>query len=168
MGPELAAAYAKIRDRVLATKWVFVALVTTCSIWWTLSWLVGELRHWNRLPRARPGAGGGRSGAFFPVEAWISCLAIVGWVLWIASLAEAVAVIVILGITRNVVEGLPLPEGDTTISYGSLFFACLVILAVILGFAIREVSHEIPAPERQVKVPYDGMETGVSIICSAS
>lgn len=108
--------YKRTAGIAIATKWLFIILLTSCSAWWFFPWM-------------------------------ISGLTAVRWGLWILSMTEAVAIIVCVVIRRNEVKGSSFAVGTSTVSYGSVFYASLLILCILLGVAIREVNFSDSLPE---------------------
>lgn len=108
--------YKRTAGIAIATKWLFIILLTSCSAWWSFPWI-------------------------------ISGITAVRWGLWILSMTEAVAIIICVVVGRNEMKGFSFAVGKSTVSYGSVFYASLLILSILLGVAIREVSVSESLPE---------------------
>lgn len=137
--PENDHSYRQTEGMAIATKWLFIILILSCSAWWFLLWIV-------------PNSTG------------------VIWGLWLASATEAISIILCMVVGRNDVKRFSFAAGTSTVSYGSVFYASLLILSILLAVAVRELSRidSLPAvftkPYSKVKKRRNTRKTGNPII----
>ncbi|KFA81065.1 hypothetical protein S40288_11609 [Stachybotrys chartarum IBT 40288] len=76
--------------------------------------------------------------SFWWTLSWIVSSNVAAWIFWIFSVIETIAIIIIMALTREATRPIRLSEGAVTTSYGSLFFATLVILVILLAWSMKE------------------------------
>ncbi|KAI8404453.1 hypothetical protein FOFC_15948 [Fusarium oxysporum] len=137
--PEYDHSYRRTEGIAIATKWLFIILIMSCSAWWFLLWIV-------------PGSTG------------------VIWGLWLVSVTEAISIIICMVVGRNDVKGFSFAVGTSTVSYGSVFYASLLITSILLAVATRELSRidSLPAvfakPYKKAKERQKTIKIGYPII----
>jgi hypothetical protein len=82
------------------------------------------------------------SVSFWWLSLWIdSGMSTVGWVLWISSMVDAIAIIISVVVARHKVQNFQFAIGTSTVVYGSLFYAAVLLLSILLGIGIPESSR---------------------------
>ncbi|KAL6359141.1 hypothetical protein LRP88_07358 [Fusarium phalaenopsidis] len=104
--------FGRIATRAQVSKWLFVALLTTTSLWWHV---------W-----------------------WASSYALAGWILWAVSTVEALVIVTLIVATRTTVNDFASVGPETSISYGTFFFASLIMISLFLGSAFHAFYPDDP------------------------
>ena len=74
---------------------------------------------------------------------WTSSYMLGSWILWGLSAVEALVVIIIAVATRDMINESADIGPETSVSYGTIFFACLLILSLLLGAAFHAFSPHL-------------------------
>ncbi|KAJ0124087.1 Receptor-type tyrosine-protein phosphatase beta [Fusarium oxysporum f. sp. albedinis] len=96
------------------------------------------------------------SSAWWVLSQISSGISVVRWGLWALSMIEAITIVICVVIARNEAQSFSFVVGTSAVLYGSLFYASILILSILLGFLIWDITRS--EPPRFLAIPYKRYE----------